>query len=193
MDLNRYTVKAREAISLAQQLAAERHHQEITAKHLLAALLRQEKGMALRFLEHAGIEGNLINQRADQLLAKIPSVTGYQGSMHMGSGLARVLGRAEKEAREMKDDFISVEHLLLAIIEEGEPELKSALREAGVDRNTLLNSLRTVRGNQRVTSENPEETYEALERYGRDLTRLAREGKLDPVIGRDDEIRRAIE
>ncbi|HEX3031455.1 MAG TPA: ATP-dependent chaperone ClpB, partial [Bacillota bacterium] len=101
--------------------------------------------------------------------------------------------RAEKEAREMKDDFISVEHLLLAIIEEGEPELKNALREAGVDRNTLLNSLRSIRGNQRVTSENPEETYEALERYGRDLTRLAREGKLDPVIGRDDEIRRAIE
>jgi ATP-dependent Clp protease ATP-binding subunit ClpB len=193
MDINRYTQKSREAINEAQQIAAERHHQEITAKHLLAALLQQEGGMAPRFLEHAGVDLNLLNNKVTELLRRIPSVTGYESSMRMSSGLARVLARAEKEAKEMKDDFVSVEHLLLGLIEEGEQETKDALRQIGLTRDTFLLSLRAVRGNQRVTGENPEETYEALERYGRDLTKLARQGKLDPVIGRDDEIRRVME
>jgi ATP-dependent Clp protease ATP-binding subunit ClpB len=193
MDINRYTQKSREAINEAQQIAAERHHQEITAKHLLAALFQQEGGMAPRFLEHAGVDLNLLNNKVTELLRRIPSVTGYESSMRMSSGLARVLARAEKEAKEMKDDFVSVEHLLLGLIEEGEQETKDALRQIGLTRDTFLLSLRAVRGNQRVTGENPEETYEALERYGRDLTKLARQGKLDPVIGRDDEIRRVME
>jgi ATP-dependent Clp protease ATP-binding subunit ClpB len=193
MDINRYTQKSREAINEAQQIAAERHHQEVTAKHLLAALLQQEGGMAPRFLEHAGVDLNLLNNKVSELLRRIPSVTGYESSMRMSSSLARVLARAEKEAKEMKDDFVSVEHLLLGLIEEGEQETKDALRQIGLTRDTFLLSLRAVRGNQRVTGENPEETYEALERYGRDLTKLARQGKLDPVIGRDDEIRRVME
>ncbi|MHB8171887.1 MAG: ATP-dependent chaperone ClpB [Thermincolia bacterium] len=193
MDANRYTQKSREAISAAQNLAAARHHQELTGKHLLAALLAQEGGMASRFLEHAGVNTGLLVGKIEDLLKKVPVVTGYEGSIYMGSGLARTLARAEKEAREMKDDYISVEHLLLALVEDSEPETKEALRKAGLSRDGLLNSLRAVRGSQRVTGENPEETYEALERYGRDLTKLAREGKLDPVIGRDDEIRRTIE
>jgi ATP-dependent Clp protease ATP-binding subunit ClpB len=193
MDINRYTQKSREAFNEAQQMAAERHHQEITAKHLLAALLQQEGGMAPRFLEHAGVDLNLLNNKVTELLRRIPSVTGYESSMRMSSGLARVLARAEKEAKEMKDDFVSVEHLLLGLIEEGEQETKDAIRQIGLTRDTFLLSLRAVRGNQRVTGENPEETYEALERYGRDLTKLARQGKLDPVIGRDDEIRRVME
>jgi ATP-dependent Clp protease ATP-binding subunit ClpB len=193
MDINRYTQKSREAINEAQQIAAERHHQEITAKHLLAALFQQEGGMAPRFLEHAGVDLNLLNNKVTELLRRIPSVTGYESSMRMSSGLARVLARAEKEAKEMKDDFVSVEHLLLGLIEEGEQETKDAIRQIGLTRDTFLLSLRAVRGNQRVTGENPEETYEALERYGRDLTKLARQGKLDPVIGRDDEIRRVME
>ncbi|MFZ5639308.1 MAG: ATP-dependent chaperone ClpB [Bacillota bacterium] len=193
MDFNRYTQKSREAVGAAQQLAAERHHQEVTGKHLLLALLKQEGGMVPRFLEHAGVNTGLLTGKAEDLLRKIPAVTGYDSSLRLGTGLARALARAEKEAREMKDEYISVEHLLLALLEEGEPETIEALRQAGLSRDTLLNSLRAVRGNQRVTSENPEETYEALEKYGRDLTKLAREGKLDPVIGRDDEIRRVIE
>ncbi|HZW83177.1 MAG TPA: ATP-dependent chaperone ClpB [Candidatus Deferrimicrobium sp.] len=193
MDINRYTQKSREAINEAQQIAAERHHQEVTAKHILAALLQQEGGMAPRFLEHAGVDLKVLNNKVSELLRRIPSVTGYESSMRMSSGLARVLSRAEKEAKEMKDDFVSVEHLLLGLIEEGEQESKDALRQIGLTRDTLLLSLRAVRGNQRVTGENPEETYEALERYGRDLTKLARQGKLDPVIGRDDEIRRVME
>lgn len=192
MDLNRYTQKSREAIAAAQQLAAERHHQEVSGKHLLAALIEQEGGMAPRFIEHAGVDINLVQDKVQELLRKIPAVTGYE-SLHLGSGLARVLARAEKEAKEMKDDFISVEHLILGLLEDGENETKDALKQAGLNRNALLNSLRAIRGNQRVTSENPEETYEALEKYGRDLTKQAREGKLDPVIGRDEEIRRVIE
>ncbi|WP_347488191.1 ATP-dependent chaperone ClpB [Desulfoscipio sp. XC116] len=193
MDINHYTQKSREALGAAQQLAAARYHQEVTGKHLLAALLAQEGGMVPRFMEHAGISSASLTGQVEALLKKIPVVTGYEGSLHLGGGLARVLARAEKEARDMKDDYISVEHLLLALLEEGEPETRDALRQSGLTRNALLNSLRAVRGNQRVTGENPEETYEALERYGRDLTKLAAEGKLDPVIGRDNEIRRAIE
>ncbi|SFG75350.1 ATP-dependent Clp protease ATP-binding subunit ClpB [Desulfotomaculum arcticum] len=193
MDINRYTQKSREALAAAQQLAAEKHHQEVTGKHLLAVLLAQEGGMVPRFVEHAGMNPVDLAGKVEALLKRIPVVTGYEGTLHLGSGLARVLARAEKEARDMKDDYVSVEHLLLALVEEGEPETGEALRQSGITRATLLNSLRAVRGNQRVTGENPEETYEALERYGRDLTKLAAEGKLDPVIGRDNEIRRAIE
>lgn len=193
MDLNKFTQKSREALSASQGIAAERHHQELTGKHLLAALMVQDGGMAVKFIEHAGVNPSLISGRVEELLRKQPSVTGYEGTLHMGSGLARVLARAEKEAQEMKDDYVSVEHLLLALIQEGEPELKDVLRQTGLNREGLLKSLRAIRGTQRVTGENPENTYEALEKYGRDLTKLAASGKLDPVIGRDDEIRRVIE
>jgi ATP-dependent Clp protease ATP-binding subunit ClpB len=193
MDMNRLTQKSREALNGAQNLAAERNHQEITAKHLLMALIRQEGGAVPRFLEHAGVNENVLAGKVEEILKKIPVVTGYQGSLYMGSGMARVLAKAEKEAREMKDDYISVEHLLLGIIDDAEPETKEVLSQVSLSRDKLLNSLRQVRGNQRVTGENPEETYEALEKYGRDLTKLAASGKLDPVIGRDDEIRRVIE
>ena len=193
MDMNRYTQKSREALSTAQQLAAQRRHQEVTGKHLLAALLAQEGGMAPRILEHAGVNPVQLTAAVEELLQKIPAVTGYEGSLRLGAGLARVLGRAEKEAKGMKDDYVSVEHLLLALLEDGEPEAVTALRRSGLSRDALLNSLRAVRGNQRVTGENPEDTYEALERYGRDLTKQATEGKLDPVIGRDNEIRRVME
>ena len=149
--------------------------------------------MAPRILEHAGVSIRVLADLAEELLKKIPVVTGYEGTLHLGTALARVLAGAEKEARDMKDDYVSVEHLILALLAESEPETKNLLKQAGLSREGMLNSLRAVRGNQRVTGENPEETYESLERYGRDLTKLARDGKLDPVIGRDDEIRRVIE
>ncbi|KJS72472.1 MAG: protein disaggregation chaperone [Desulfotomaculum sp. BICA1-6] len=193
MDINHYTQKSREALAAAQQLAAERHHQEVTGKHMLAALLAQEGGMVPRILEHAGVSPVNLTAAVEELLRRIPAVTGYESSLRMGTGLARVLGWAEKETKGMKDDYVSVEHVLLALLEDGEPETVEALRRAGLTRDALLNSLRTVRGSQRVTGENPEDTYEALERYGRDLTRQAADGKLDPVIGRDNEIRRVME
>ena len=193
MDLNRFTQKAREALGAAQAQAAERNHQEVTAKHLLAALLKQEEGLAPRFLSRAGVDPAAFGRKVEGLLQKIPSVTGYSGQIYLGAGLARVLAGAEREAKALKDDYVSVEHILLAMIEEGEEDLKNLFRDAGISRNSFLSALRAVRGSQRITSDNPEATYEALLRYGRDLTALAAEGKLDPVIGRDDEIRRVME
>ncbi|HUW66077.1 MAG TPA: ATP-dependent chaperone ClpB [Spirochaetia bacterium] len=195
MDINHYTQKAREALTGAQTIAAERHHQEISAKHLLAAIVQQEKGIGLRFLESAGVDPRALGSGIEELLRRIPAVTGSgsEGSLRMSSSLARVLGQAEKEAQFMKDEFISVEHEILGMIEQGEDDLKGLFRRLGLSRESFLTALRSVRGNQRVTGENPEETYEALAKYGRDLTALAREGKLDPVVGRDDEIRRVIE
>ena len=194
MDFNKMTQKTREALSSAQQMAADRHHQVVGPKHLIAALLDQKDGITPRVLKQSGLEPALFQQELFALLDKIPQVHGYdQGTLQMSTALARVLSRAEQEAKILKDDFTSVEHLLLALSEESEPDLAGLFRRLGLDRNTLLQALRSVRGSQRVTSDNPEGTYEALLRYGRDLTALAREGKLDPVIGRDDEIRRVIE
>jgi ATP-dependent Clp protease ATP-binding subunit ClpB len=193
MDIQRFTQKSKEALAAAQQLAAEKHHQIVTDKHLLAALLAQEQGMIPRFLDQAGVSPAVLAGKTEELLKKIPAVRGYESTLSLSTGLARVLARAEKEAQEMRDDYISVEHLLLALLQEGETETKEALHQVGLNREALLSSLRTVRGSQRVTGENPEDIYEALVRYGRDLTQLAREGKLDPVIGRDNEIRRVIE
>lgn len=193
MDINKYTQKSREAIQMSQNIAGEYHHQEITGKHLLYALITQEKGMIPRLLEHAGIDLPLFTRKTEELLKKAPAVHGYDGTLMLGTGLARVFNRAEKEAKDMKDQYISVEHLLLALVADGEHDVKNLFAQLNLNRAHLLKSLRQVRGNQQVTSENPEETYEALEKYGRDLTIMAKDGKLDPVIGRDDEIRRVIE
>jgi len=213
MPATNYTQKSQEALAAAQEMAARRHNPEITGKHLLAALLEQEEGLIPRLLQAAGTEpgrppagpGPVAGRPAAgldpgglalgvrELLDKLPTMTGYEGALPVGAGLARTLDRAAEEARNMKDEYISVEHLFLGLIEAGEPDLRDLLRAHGVTREAVMRALRTIRGGQRVTGENPEETYQALERYGRDLTALARAGKLDPVIGRDDEIRRVIE
>ena len=193
MDFNKYTQKSREAVSAAQNLAAEMHHQEVNSKHLLYSLLEQENGMIPKIITYAGLNFQDIIESTRELLKRLPSVHGYESSLSSGSDLIRVLARAEKESRDMKDQYVSVEHLLLGLLEDGEKELKGLLARSGLNRNILLNSLQSIRGSQQVTSENPEDTYEALQKYGRDLTTLAQDGKLDPVIGRDDEIRRTIE
>ncbi len=193
MDPNRLTQKAREALLAAQQAAAGRNHQLVGPKHLLAALLDQEGGLAPRFVQQAGTDPAALRRDLERLIEQIPRVSGYEREVRIDSALARVLARAENEAKQLKDEYISVEHLLLALLEESEAELQELLRRAGLSRESLLQSFRQVRGSQRITSDNPEGTYEALLRYGRDLTALAREGKLDPVIGRDEEIRRVME
>ncbi len=177
----------------AQQIAADRHHQEIGGKHLLAALLQQEGGITPRLLEQAGINTSWLGTQLNQILDAVPSVYGYEGPVYMSGALSRVISRAEKEAQNLKDEYISVEHLLLALLADSEPELKNLLTRIGLSREKMLQAMRSVRGAQRVTSDNPEDSYEALTRYGRDLTKMAAEGKLDPVIGRDEEIRRVIE
>jgi len=193
MDLNKYTQKSREAISNSQNVAARYYHQEISGKHLFYALLDQENGLIPRLLEHAGHDPEDIKRQVISLLQKAPAVHGYEGVLPASNVLVRVLGRAENEARDMRDEYVSVEHLLLGLLAEGEYELKTLFRQNGIERDNILRSLKTVRGSQQVSSDNPEETYEALSKYGRDLTKLAQEGKLDPVIGRDEEIRRIME
>ena len=135
----------------------------------------------------------LLKEQLQALIDKIPAVYGYEGQVYLSSSLSRVLTAAEKEAAQLKDEYVSVEHLLLALMQEGESDLRDLLARSGVNRNTLLTALKGIRGSQRVSSDNPEDSYEALERYGRDLNQLAMEGKLDPVIGRDEEIRRVME
>ncbi|HPT69478.1 MAG TPA: Clp protease N-terminal domain-containing protein, partial [Syntrophomonas sp.] len=190
MNIERYTKKSQEALAASQQLAAARHHQEVTGKHLLQALLQQDGGLTPRLLEQ---QLPALHQQLQALLDKIPAVHGNEGPLYMSSSYSRVLDKAEQEAATLKDEYVSVEHLLLALIQEGEHDLRDLLARLGINRNSLLVALKNIRGAQRVSSDNPEDTYEALQRYGRDLNDLARQGKLDPVIGRDEEIRRVME
>lgn len=196
MDLNRFTYKAREAIAAAQNIAARYRHQQLEPEHLLLALLEQEEGLANKLLTRAGVEVKAIKSSLQNFLARQPKIYAGEGTaeqIYLSPRLARVLERAREEAASFKDDFISVEHLLLAILETEQGEVAKIIKQGGLNRNTLLQSLQSIRGHQRVTSPDPEETYEALARFGRDLTEVAAAGKLDPVIGRDEEIRRVIQ
>ena len=195
MNIDRLTEKSQAALRAAQTIAAARHHQGLDVEHLLVALLAEQDGMAGRLLGRAGADPARVGAELDAALERVPGVTGAGADadrIHVTPRLARVLSAAEDEAGALKDDFVSVEHLLLAIEKEGGAAAR-ALTRGGLDRARLLEALKTLRGNQRVTSQNPEATYEALERYGRDLTKAARSGKIDPVIGRDEEIRRVIQ
>lgn len=196
MDLNRFTNKAREAIAAAQHLAARYHHQQIEPEHLLLSLLEQEEGLAQRLLSKAGLNGDEIKNSLHLYLAKQPKIYAGEGTaenIYLSPRVARILEGAKEEAASFKDDFISVEHLLLSILERDKGEASRLLKLRGLHRNNLLQALQSVRGHQRVTTPDPEGTYEALSRYGRDLTEMAASGKLDPVIGRDEEIRRVIQ
>jgi ATP-dependent Clp protease ATP-binding subunit ClpB len=191
MDMNRMTIKMQEALQAASSHAQRRSHQGIDVEHLLLALLEQEGGAAPALLEQAGVSLPAVRQAAEQALGKLPQVQGGgagPGQVHVTARLGQVLTKAEDEQKTLKDDYLSVEHVLLAMVQEG-----GVFRKLGLTRDRLLAGLQQVRGNQRVTSQDPESTYQSLEKYGRDLTKLAGQGKLDPVIGRDDEIRRTIQ
>ncbi len=191
MDMNTMTVKLQEALQTASSHAMRRSHQGIDVEHLLLALLDQEGGTTSSLLEQAGVALPAVRQAVDQALGKLPQVQGASGGpgqVHVTNRLSQVLTKAEDEKTSLKDDYLSVEHVLLAMVQEG-----GVFKKLGVTRERLLSGLQQVRGNQRVTSQDPESTYQSLEKYGRDLTRAAGQGKLDPVIGRDDEIRRVIQ
>jgi len=193
MNIERFTQKAQEALASAQSLAAQYHHQQIEPEHLLAALLAQSDGLIPPLLQGMNVSPQAVRGKAEALLKAIPQVSGGgSGQVYISQGLNRILANAEEETKRFKDDYTSVEHLLLAMAD-ADGALGSMLKEAGVTRDGLMKALQGIRGNQRVTSQNPEDTYQPLERYGRDLTQLSREGKLDPVIGRDEEIRRVIQ
>ncbi len=195
MDLQRLTEKSQDALRNAQGLAVRRGHQGVDVEHLLAALLDDEGGLVGTILQRTGADGQAVREQVERALQRMPQVTGAApgaDQVYLTPRLARLLGRAEDEAKALKDDFVSVEHLVLAMLEDAGPA-GNALKSAGVNRVEFLKALQGVRGHQRVTSSNPEATYQSLEKYGRDLTKLASAGKLDPVIGRDDEIRRVIQ
>jgi len=195
MDINRFTEKLQEAIRSAQSKATRYGHQQIDVEHLLAALLEQDGGLAASILGKGGIQSEPILRRIEAELDRMPKVSGSTGGpdqVYVTSRLNKLLTRAEDEARKLKDEYISVEHVLLAAVDDNGASGR-LLKEFGFTEDRLMQALREVRGSQRVTSQNPEATYEALERYGRDLTKLASQDKLDPVIGRDEEIRRVIQ
>ncbi|HUS47104.1 MAG TPA: Clp protease N-terminal domain-containing protein, partial [Phycisphaerae bacterium] len=191
MRLDKLTVKAQEAIMAAQGSAAELGHAAIGPLHLLDALLKQEGGLVVPLLEKVGIPRDRIVSVVGSELKRLPSQS-TGGGMGMDARLNAVFTRAEKEAHGLKDDYTSVEHLLLALAEEPS-EAKEILSTFGADRDAIIAAMKDIRGTQRVTDQTPEDKYQALERYGRDLCELAQRGKLDPVIGRDEEIRRCMQ
>ncbi len=195
MRLDRFTVKAQEALQAADRVARQFEHQELEPIHLLYALAEQAEGPVPALLGRAGVDVGSLRRDLGGSLAAKPRVGGPGASeRYLGTELRAVLDQAETEADRLKDDYVSTEHLLLALTEAGvSAETAALLNRAGLTRDILLKVLKEVRGSARVTDPHAEERYQALERFGRDLTRLARQGKLDPVIGRDDEIRRVIQ
>jgi len=193
MRLDRFTLKAQEAVQAAQSLALERNHQEITPLHLVHALVEQREGVVVPILQRLGVDVSSLRTRLGSEIDKLPEVYGSGGQAYASSLLQSVLGAAWTESQQLKDEYVSTEHLLIATAEEKESTAGALLREAGATRENIFQVLKDIRGSQRVTDQNPEEKYQALARYSRDLTDLARAGKLDPVIGRDEEIRRVVQ
>ena len=190
MNLNRFTIKSQEALDKASQIAEEYGHQEINSTHLMLALIQQEEGFISSLLKKLDIDSATIENALKNYLNVQPKISGiYQ------TGISRelndVFSQAEKEAQNLQDEYVSVEHLLLALISKG--KLPSEINKYGLSKDKILLALKEIRGNHKVTDQNPEAKYQALEKYGRNLTKLARLGKLDPVIGRDEEIRRTIQ
>ncbi len=192
MNLNKFTEKAQEALLAAQHLASEQHHAEVTPEHLLVALVEQQGGIVQSILRKMNLDPTRVAPDVRALLKTLPQTHGAE--LRLSPRVTLVVDSAEAEAQRLQDEFTSTEHLLLALATEaGRSPAAQYLQRAGVTKDALYAALTQVRGNQRVTSQNPEATYEALTRYGRDLTELARKGKLDPVIGRDEEVRRVIQ
>ena len=193
MNLNQFTQKSVEAVQAAQQMASARQNQQIEQEHLLLALLEQKEGLIPQLMQKAGVDATSLRQKLTAAVERLPQVSGSgAGQMYLSRDLAQALNEAEKIAREMHDEYTSVEHLMLGLFEKTDDTLRSLFREAGLTKEKFMAALRQVRGNRTVTSDTPEETYDVLKKYGRDLTEAARAQKLDPVIGRDEEIRNVI-
>ncbi len=193
MNLNQFTQKSVEAVQAAQQMASARQNQQIEQEHLLLALLEQQEGLIPQLMQKAGVDATSLRQKLTAAVERLPQVSGSgAGQMYLSRDLEQALNEAEKIAREMHDEYTSVEHLMLGLFEKTDDTLRSLFREAGLTKEKFMAALRQVRGNRTVTSDTPEETYDVLKKYGRDLTEAARAQKLDPVIGRDEEIRNVI-
>ena len=190
MNINKFTQKSLQAVQDCEKTAMEYGNQEIEQEHLLYALLTQDDSLILKMMEKMGLDKNLVVDRVEQAIAKRPKVQG--GQPYVGQYLNKALISAEDEMKQMGDEYVSVEHLFLALMKHPSREIKQLFRELGISREGFLQALSTVRGNQKVTSDNPEATYDTLNKYGTDLVDRARDQKLDPVIGRDSEIRNVV-
>ena len=193
MNLNQFTQKSVEAIQAAQQLAGERQNQQIRQEHLLLCLLEQKEGLIPQLMQKIGIDLTALRQKLTAAVERLPQVSGSgAGQMYLSRELEQALNEAEKIAGEMHDEYTSVEHLMLGLLEKADDSLAALFRETGLTKEKFMAALRQVRGNRSVTTDTPEDTYDVLKKYGRDLTAAARSQKLDPVIGRDEEIRNVI-
>jgi ATP-dependent Clp protease ATP-binding subunit ClpB len=190
---DKFTVKSQEAVQAASQLAAENGNPEVLPLHLLAALVEDKDGIIVPVLEKVGVPTAQLRAKTQETLGKLPKVSGSAAQSNSSAALNKVFERAFKEAEQFKDEYVSTEHLLLALADQKNDGAQLLLASLGATHDAILKGLTTVRGTQRVTDQNPEAKYQALEKYGKDLTELARRGKLDPVIGRDEEIRRVIQ
>ncbi len=194
MRFDKFTIKSQELVQNSQALASQRHHQQIEPEHLLAAMLQAQEGIAGAMLRKLGVSPGAIAREVDDALQRLPGVTGAGlGDVYLSARSKAVLEAAFAEATKMKDEYVSIEHIFLAIAEEKSGIAANILKRAGVTRESILKVLLEIRGTQRITDPNPEEKYQALERFSRDLTDLARLGKLDPIIGRDEEVRRIVQ
>ena len=195
MDLNRFTEKAREVIVAAQATAAKLDNQQIDLEHLMLAMLDQDRGLTPIVLGKMGVPAEPLRAKMRSEVERLPKVTGPSGAtdnQYASGRLTKTIATAEDEAKALKDEYVSVEHLLLAMLPD-RGAVGTALKDLGLTKSRVLSALQEVRGNTRVTNQNPEASYQALEKYGHDLTETRRDGKLDPVIGRDEEIRRVIQ
>lgn len=190
MNINKFTQKSIEAVNQCEKIAYDYGHQEIDQEHFLYSLLTVDDSLIASLLEKMNIQKDTFLSQVQELLAKKPKVSG--GQVYMSNDLNQVLLHGEDEMKAMGDEYVSVEHLFLAMIKHPNKAVKELFRAYGITRNRFLEVLAQVRGGQKVTSDNPEETYDSLEKYGYDLVKRAREQKLDPVIGRDSEIRNVI-
>ena len=190
MNINKFTQKSLQAVQNCERIAMDYGNQEIAQEHLLYALLTQDDSLIAKLMEKMGLDKNLIINRVEEAIQKRPKVQG--GQQYVGQDLNNALVHGEDEAKAMGDEYVSVEHLFLAMMKYASKDIKALFREVGISREGFLQALSTVRGNQRVTSDNPEDTYDTLNKYGTDLVERAREQKMDPVIGRDSEIRNVV-
>ena len=193
MRFDRFTLKAQEAVQASQEIANKYNHQAIEPEHVLIALLDQEGGIVPSILQKLGTGPGIVYQQVEAELEKMPKQYGVTAQGYVSPNLKKVFDNAWNEAQRLKDEYLSTEHLLLAISEQKDSSAGRILREAGANKDSIFKALVEVRGSKRVTDQNPEDKYQALKRFGRDITELARKGKLDPVIGRDDEIRRVMQ
>ena len=192
MNISKFTQKSQEAVQLSQKIALENGNQQIDQEHLAAALMEVEDSLIANLVTKMGIQKEAFAGEINTLIGKLPKVSGASGQEYLTVDMNKVLTGAEDEAKAMGDDYVSVEHLFLCMLRNPNRAMKELFRNYGITREKFLQALSTVRGNQRVTSDNPEATYDTLNKYGSDLVERARDQKLDPVIGRDDEIRNVI-